>query len=267
MIPKVNFAARDKQSALVSPRRAIHMVGERIAGLVTSGGEDLLHVPLKEEKRSKSAALGRKGYRVDYSKRKKYACPVCYELCAQPVSMPCKHFLCFACHLKVFDRDRQCPMCRAQFDKLAVSKVDKDLQIKIATVAGAHFEKRVYELVWAGQWYKDLELMEVIFGNKVEQVVGSNGLSRPYWCLFFQIADDNHLTDRIVQSVTYFLPAEYCPMVVKTSQSPFLLKRIGKNPFVVRIEVRFQRYTGLETRTFWHELSFDSPSYQLASRF
>ena len=60
--------------------------------------------------------------------RDDYECPVCLELCAQPVLTPCKHFMCFPCNKRVVSAGMTCPMCRAHFDKLFVPQVDTQLQ-------------------------------------------------------------------------------------------------------------------------------------------
>merc|ERR1712038_740818 len=36
--------------------------------------------------------------RIKGAQRDDYECPVCLELCAQPVMTPCKHMMCFQCH-------------------------------------------------------------------------------------------------------------------------------------------------------------------------
>ena len=56
-----------------------------------------------------------------------YECPVCLELCADPVLTPCKHFMCFACSKAVIKSGMTCPMCRAHFDRNFIPSVDKTL--------------------------------------------------------------------------------------------------------------------------------------------
>ena len=72
--------------------------------------------------------LAKNGQRVLGAGRDNYECPVCLELCAQPVLTPCKHFMCFQCNKRVVAAGMTCPMCRAHFDKLFVPQVDKTLQ-------------------------------------------------------------------------------------------------------------------------------------------
>ena len=54
-------------------------------------------------------------------------CPVCLELCAQPVQAPCKHTVCYNCSKRMIEMGMTCPLCRAHFDKLFVPVVDKDI--------------------------------------------------------------------------------------------------------------------------------------------
>ena len=55
-----------------------------------------------------------------------YECPVCLELCAQPVITPCKHYMCYACSKRVVQQGMTCPMCRAHFDRNFVPMIDKE---------------------------------------------------------------------------------------------------------------------------------------------
>ena len=45
--------------------------------------------------RSNSQKKTNLGKKVVGAQRDDYECPVCLELCAQPVLTPCKHFMCF----------------------------------------------------------------------------------------------------------------------------------------------------------------------------
>ena len=65
--------------------------------------------------------------RVKGAQRDNYECPVCLELCAQPILTPCKHFMCFQCNKRVVAAGMTCPMCRAHFDKLFVPTIDTGL--------------------------------------------------------------------------------------------------------------------------------------------
>ena len=104
------------------------------------------------------------------AQRDNYECPVCLELCAQPVLTPCKHFLCFQCHKRVVEAGMTCPMCRAHFDKLFVPQVDQELQREIAAAMGAEYEERKAELETAGEWLGNMRLVKFAFGNTHEEV-------------------------------------------------------------------------------------------------
>ena len=65
--------------------------------------------------------------KVKGAQRDNYECPVCLELCAQPILTPCKHFMCFQCNKRVVAAGMTCPMCRAHFDKLFVPQIDTQL--------------------------------------------------------------------------------------------------------------------------------------------
>ena len=88
----------------------------------------------------KTAGAG--GPKMVGSNRDDYECPVCLELCAQPVLTPCKHFMCFQCHKRCVEMGMTCPMCRSHFDNHFVPQVDADLQQEIAEKMGNLFEER-----------------------------------------------------------------------------------------------------------------------------
>ena len=98
-------------------------------------------------------------------------CPVCLELCAQPVKAPCKHTVCFDCSKRMTQMGMTCPMCRQHFDKLFVPVVDKELQDEIAKVSGSEFEERKAQLQKDGLWVGTKRLLRFAFGNTHEDVV------------------------------------------------------------------------------------------------
>ena len=104
------------------------------------------------------------------TRRDDYECPICLELCAQPVITPCKHFFCFACQKAVVEMGMTCPLCRAHFDKLFVPVVDKDFQKRIAKEMGSEFEERKAELEKAGEWVENKRLLRFAYGNTHESV-------------------------------------------------------------------------------------------------
>ena len=76
-----------------------------------------------------------------------YECPVCYEVCAEPVMTPCKHFFCLVCQKQVMKNGMCCPLCRAHFDKLFVPQVDTVFQKEIMENAKDAFEARKEKLI------------------------------------------------------------------------------------------------------------------------
>ena len=41
-------------------------------------------------------------------------CPICHDNLQEPTMLHCKHIFCEECVATWFDRERTCPMCRAQ---------------------------------------------------------------------------------------------------------------------------------------------------------
>ena len=120
----------------------------------------------ERSKRSMSAAAPKSTRRVWSCQQEDYCCPVCLELCAQPVLLPCKHFLCYQCNLKIIEAGRYCPICRAQFPENFVQKIDWSLQNELIAAAGEEkFYERVTALVDEGQWYQEEYKVQYKFGN------------------------------------------------------------------------------------------------------
>ena len=63
-----------------------------------------------------------------------------------------------------------CPLCRRQFDKFFVPKVDKDLQAEIEKAFSPEYLARKEELVLAGEWVKDLSTVLFSIRNTYEEV-------------------------------------------------------------------------------------------------
>jgi hypothetical protein len=99
-----------------------------------------------------------------------YECPICLEFCTQPILTPCKHFFCHKCAKTVQNMGMTCPLCRRQFDKFFVPKVDKDLQAEIEKAFSPEYLARKEELVLAGEWVKDLSTVLFSIGNTYEEV-------------------------------------------------------------------------------------------------
>lgn len=57
-----------------------------------------------------------------------YDCPICYESPKQGVTLPCSHIFCELCIVEWLDKERTCPVCRAQveFESTAYSNLKRD---------------------------------------------------------------------------------------------------------------------------------------------
>ena len=64
-------------------------------------------------------------------------------------------------------------------------------------------------------------------------------------------------TGNYVESVTYHLHPTFKPSVIKVTQAPFLLSRIGWGYFEVEIDIVFKKSTCLAPMKVTHELSFE----------
>ena len=83
--------------------------------------------------------------------RDSYECPVCLELCAEPVENECGHYFCFACEKKILSSaQHNCPICREDFDKAMKPQIDRNLQLEIKFVAEDEFKERKAELKQLG---------------------------------------------------------------------------------------------------------------------
>lgn len=196
------------------------------------------------------------------AQRDNYECLVCYELCAQPVLPPCKHFMCFQCHKRVAERNMTCPMCRAQFSQFFIPTVDKELQRQIQREMGQQFEERKSELIAAGEWLRNKYIVKFMYGNTYELVQnprmnrsGTKSMAHR-WGTFVTINGDPALTSRYIKSVTYHLHPTYPEPVVKTEKPPFELTKLAWGWFEVRFEIVFQPTTGVKKRNLHHTLIF-----------
>ena len=77
---------------------------------------------------------------------KDYECPICYEICVEPVITPCRHFFCLVCQKDIIKRGLCCPLCRRNFDKMFTPKIDKGLQSEIYQNFSLEFQARKFEL-------------------------------------------------------------------------------------------------------------------------
>uniref|UniRef100_A0A7S3HWI0 YEATS domain-containing protein n=1 Tax=Favella ehrenbergii TaxID=182087 RepID=A0A7S3HWI0_9SPIT len=75
--------------------------------------------------------------------------------------------------------------------------------------------------------------------------------------MFMSLSNDVEETAKFIKSVTYHLHPTFKPSVIKVSEAPFLLSRLGWGYFDVEMEVEFQPSTGLGKKNLVHELCFD----------
>ena len=155
-------------------------------------------------------------------------------------------------------------MCRSQFDKLFVPSVDKGLQEEIKTMFPDDFEERKDQLSLAGLWISDRKLIKFQYGNlhsreKAPKVSRSDPTKKNMhrWMMYVSFTADKELTDKFVESVTYHLHPTFKPSVVKVTNKPFILSRLGWGYFEVHLEVQFKAWTKIPNMKLDHMLSFD----------
>ena len=57
-----------------------------------------------------------------------WECPVCLEICVEPVKTPCNHYFCMTCQKEILSRENiACPLCRKDFDTKYEPSIDKEL--------------------------------------------------------------------------------------------------------------------------------------------
>mmetsp|Transcript_6771 Transcript_6771/g.8850 ORF Transcript_6771/g.8850 Transcript_6771/m.8850 type:complete len:99 (+) Transcript_6771:411-707(+) len=66
------------------------------------------------------------------------------------------------------------------------------------------------------------------------------------WVMFVALNTDKDQTAKFVKSVTYHLHPTFKPSVIKVTEAPFLLSRIGWGYFDVEMEIEFKEWTGLK---------------------
>ena len=64
-------------------------------------------------------------------------------------------------------------------------------------------------------------------------------------------------TSKYIKSVTYYLHPTFKPSVIKISEAPFLLSRLGWGYFPIQMVVEYQPEVGIKPMTMEHMLCFD----------
>ena len=121
----------------------------------------------------------------------------------------------------------------------------------------------------AGLWRGDKISIKFLFGNLHSMEKNPKpSVSDPSkqnvhrWMMYISLAADKEQTGKFIESVTYHLHPTFNPAVIKVSQQPFILSRIGWGYFEVHIEVVFKAWTKLAKIELDHMLSFENGGAQ-----
>ena len=145
----------------------------------------------------------------------KYDCPICLNLCVQPVTTPCNHFFCFECEKQIVLSGMSCPMCRSKFDRTWTPEVNLKLQSHIKHAMSSQFLQREVSLRKLGMWVGQTKLLRFTYGNTYQHIedgdfVYPNTLSQlryeHSWTIFMILHEDKSKTDTYIKSVTYKIP-------------------------------------------------------------
>ena len=74
--------------------------------------------------------------------------------------------------------------------------------------------------------------------------------------MFVALIQDNNLTADYIECVKYTLDPTFKPKVVRVYEQPFLISRVGWGEFVMKLEITFKEWTGLEKINLKHSISF-----------
>ena len=196
-----------------------------------------------------------------------YECPICMEICAEPIVTPCGHFFCLQCQTTVTSLGMACPLCRVHFRRSFVPVVDKKLQQEIRSNAAEAFEKRKQELIQMNLWRGSKTPVRFVFGNTHDLISDPREPRRQVknvhrWSMFLTLldpssSDPTHAsTAKYIKSVTYHLHPTFRPRAVRVDRPPFLLSRLGWGYFEVFLDVEFQPWVQLGTERITHTLDF-----------
>ena len=132
------------------------------------------------------------------------------------------------------------------------------------TNAKEAFEERKQKLIQQGQWRGNRKSVFISVGNTHEKVENpkpasdSKNVNAHRWAMFVCLSNGKkEETGNYVESVTYHLHPTFKPSVIKVTQAPFLLSRIGWGYFEMEIDIVFKKSTCLAPMKVTHELSFE----------
>ena len=121
------------------------------------------------------------------------------------------------------------------------------------------FEIAKGELEQAGEWRGNKKPIRFAFGNTHSEVVNpkpsrsnSQTKNNHRWTMFVALNGDNSQTAKYIKSVTYHLHPTFKPAVIKVSEAPFLLARVGWGYFDIQMEIEFQDWTGMKNAKLVH---------------
>jgi len=104
-----------------------------------------------------------------------------------------------------------------------------------------------------GVWTGDKMTVKFAYGNTHSMVENpkkarsnKSEVNKHRWVMFVALNTDKDQTAKFVKSVTYHLHPTFKPSVIKVTEAPFLLSRIGWGYFDVEMEIEFKEWTGLK---------------------
>ena len=107
--------------------------------------------------------------------------------------------------------------------------------------------RRVPKLaIAAGEWLGNRRLVKFCYGNTHEEVKNpkpsrsnKNVTNSHRWCMFMNLNGNHEETAKYIKSVTYHLHPTFKPSVIKVSEAPFLLSRVGWGYFGIEMDIEF----------------------------
>ena len=160
-------------------------------------------------------------------------------------------------------------MCRRVFDEQFMPVIDQETQKQIIELFPQDFEERKGELMKAGLWRGNKVAVKFVFGNlhslvKDPKPANSNSkmINKHRWVMYVASAGDKEKTGKFIESVKYHFHPTFKPSVIKISQHPFILSRVGWGLFTVGIEIEFKKWTGLKKMKLEHDLLFEEKGKQ-----
>lgn len=76
------------------------------------------------------------------------------------------------------------------------------------------------------------------------------------WVMYVALCNDKDSTGKFIDSVVYHLHPTFHPSLIKMTQFPFLLSRVGWGYFTIKIDIAFKKWIGVKDISLEHELLF-----------